>query len=1131
MQKRIALYIIGFALAVGAFFLYRQFSGAGFTGAGRPKPPVATGPAPALPMTFESRNEGGELEYIVTATQAEQLKDAAGRPLPGQFRLKNPVATMYDKTARTLEIRGDQCFVVVDQGIRPNTSGSGNLLTGAGPGIDAGGAGKTGNATSRMMSALRFGKLSGNVRLTLSPINQEAPEPSDAVGKAMQSGLRIFFGGDVEFDGDQRTLRSQGPVTIDSDLLWFAGAGFELVFNIDSRRLEYLRIDQENKEGRNRMVVRGVGDRFRALTENGAPPAPRTAPANTPATTPAAAPAPALPGAGQVTQGVVPAATKPGKEVPIPPVVYRLTFGQDVEAKLGQGMITMDGLHLLFLAGRGIADEGKKPADPPATRAGDSGDPGAGAGELAGAPATAPAVAQGPNGAPVVTKDDLEISWKGPMEVRPASEEEMKRPLAPREVALVAVGTQQKPVTIRNEAEPKFEAFAGRLTYHTGDRDVMLEPAAYEHVVLRSPALGEVDCRELRIDQGQNRVRLLGPGILTTASRARPGAAASEPTSVAWSEPLDLELEEIVDPSNPEKKTMVVRRAIIHRGEIRSADAHVTAELMDVLLATVAGRQELEHFVATGNVAVDSLKRGGNKVPAGVPTDGLRASRLEIMTRRAAAAAVPEVSKLLATGTVTAWQYGTEDRAARNDPAKLVKQMVTTARLETDLKPKARTSQPGEATFTLGTGVEWTRFVASEGVRVDITPRDASRAIVATAQSLEAIPDVVNGTTATLKSADAPDALVKIGMGKQFAIQGRTVLLDDGRKTFEVPGKGMFTMGLVDKKSGKETPMQVEWAQHMRYDDRAKLAVFTGAPWARMAPERPEEGYLKASDRLTVQLIDLRASATAGTRPAGGNSANDLFASGDVALDYIEAEGRVDASGAQYGENGERLARLRVNTAESTGPGPKVPERLIYREATRRFEIPGPGFLAVENTRPDKPGERYSSQGVLNFGWAGNFAFDGNANTISFQKDVRFKFEPKTSYRLAAETGGTEQQIDSIAMMTDNITVRLTGGNAGAGGPAATQSAASPIGLGAGGDVSSVEATGRNTTLVAGQTRLSGNIFYDVARKFARVEGVGDEPAVIVRPGQGTVFADQATWDMAAGTFNIRNIRGSIPQR
>src|SRR4051794_3426770 len=111
MPKRIALFILGVALAIGAFLLYQNLSGSslrGGIGPGNKVAPASSADGTKLQNSFEGRDQNGRLEYLITAVKApEAMKDDAGNAIPGRYKIEGPVATLYDKTGRTIEIRGD----------------------------------------------------------------------------------------------------------------------------------------------------------------------------------------------------------------------------------------------------------------------------------------------------------------------------------------------------------------------------------------------------------------------------------------------------------------------------------------------------------------------------------------------------------------------------------------------------------------------------------------------------------------------------------------------------------------------------------------------------------------------------------------------------------------------------------------------------------------------------------------------------------------------------------------------------------------------------------------------------------------------------------------------------------------
>ncbi|HEY4329453.1 MAG TPA: hypothetical protein VGN88_06935, partial [Phycisphaerae bacterium] len=161
MPKRIALFVLGMVLAVGAFLLYQYFGGPDLTGGKKPKSIIKDAPT-TLPMTFERRAPDGRLLYVVTAANSPTpILDENRNPIPGQFTLEKPLATFYDATGRTITISGDTCKATVDQ----TSKGEAGLTTAT-----------KGNPSDRLN--LRLGELSGHVRMVISPRPVAASAPA-----------------------------------------------------------------------------------------------------------------------------------------------------------------------------------------------------------------------------------------------------------------------------------------------------------------------------------------------------------------------------------------------------------------------------------------------------------------------------------------------------------------------------------------------------------------------------------------------------------------------------------------------------------------------------------------------------------------------------------------------------------------------------------------------------------------------------------------------------------------------------------------------------------------------------------------------------------------------------------------
>src|SRR5690348_8962845 len=103
MRKRLGLFIVGFVLALGAFFLYQYFANASFLPTKPPKGPDVVVSQADRAQAFEFRNKDtGDLKAIVTFKAATPVKDKDGNPIPGQYKVTEPSGTFYDKSGRTI---------------------------------------------------------------------------------------------------------------------------------------------------------------------------------------------------------------------------------------------------------------------------------------------------------------------------------------------------------------------------------------------------------------------------------------------------------------------------------------------------------------------------------------------------------------------------------------------------------------------------------------------------------------------------------------------------------------------------------------------------------------------------------------------------------------------------------------------------------------------------------------------------------------------------------------------------------------------------------------------------------------------------------------------------------------------
>ncbi len=1095
MLKRIALFILGLALMLGAFLLYQYVSGPDALGGKKPKRGLTTGPA-TLPMSYEARDDNGNLLYVISASKSpEPIRDENQNPLPGQFLMSNPLATFYDP-GRTIQVRATTCRMIVEQG--PKRAGA--------PGAPGG----TALPSKLDTITVREGMLEGDVRMTINPTLDAPPVPNDLLA----GGLRVYLDGTLHLDGIKEVLTTPGGIHIRSQKIDFDARGLQLAFNRKAKRIDFMGIDHGDK-----VVIRDLDPKMFSLDETT-----KTAPATSTKTAPAAS-------------ATTPAASQPAKA----PTTYRMSFAQDVKAVYGANSLTSDRLYLLFMAAGELA--GPATATAPATGA-------------AAAPApiasTAPVLRIPDTPGPIAPAraTDLVVNWTGPLVIRPADETDLKLS-DERDVVLDAQGTAAKPVQVSSAgsglADARFNVQAGRLWYHKAEQRILLTPDAFKKVILTDLTRNNVECGELSINQAARHAVLGGPGTLISKSNTTTMTAT-------WKTHLDLDLESTPNPADPKKTLFAIRHALLYGAAVKSDAFDLKCDTLDLLIANSVDKgkqiQALDHLIATGNVVVNSFRKGAG--PAAGPQSGMQTRRMEIFTEKRAGKLLPEPSQLLAEGDVFAWRFLDKNKAAAAaDPANIQKESIVTSKLvatlvSNDAAATAPATAPGNDLAFMGR-IDVSHFLASNGAKVEITPPPSSKSemIVATAATLDAFPlKGDKGTATLLAAAGGPPVRVTIGVN---AIEGRTINLDQNAKSIQVPGPGTFNFTLPPNKTRKTaTPMIVTWQESMAYDDLKHLAIFTGKPVARIlaadaaAPDQSDQSHLACENTLTIQLKTIApASAPAASAPA------DPLAFGNIDLDWMQADGNVEAFGSQLGPDNKLLTRLRISVPNPTG---KLGS-LRYSKSDNNFVVDCPGALVIDNFRPDKAGELVSSAGTSIFGWKGGLKYDGAANTITFSQNVDFFFQPLKPFRFANDLSGGaasapaagSRPLDMIYLHTpDKLIATLTKPKDSTG-----KTIDSPIGFGAGGnqDVSKVDATGGPEFLVGYRTpagnmdpniayRVAGDAMtFDVPAHIAYMFGKGEEPAVAEQPATGRrMTGKNIKLDMTKDKmfFQVEGIQGNL---
>lgn len=1116
MLKRIALFILGLLLAGGALFTYQHMTGAKFLGNNKPEEivPVSTS-GDDRPKTYESRRPTGELEYVLSAKKVDPATTPEGVTLPGQFTMTEPAARYYTSDGRLITVHAKTGTVAIDQSV-------------------------TGRKTQFIP---RGGRLSGDVTITFGPQDDDS-----AAAKA--GTISVKLSKDLEFDNVQRVLSSAGEINVRSNQVMFDGEDLTIAFNPDQQRLEYFRIERGNK-----IIVKDLDPESLSLgdatkKESGSATTAATAPAieAAGATGLATAGVPTAGGAqgaatAPSTQSFAASLTKASKI----PTAYKLSFGQNVTAALGNRTLTSDRLYVLFMAAANEMAQGDKaPAKAPAA--------GTGSGDVAtteaATPGTQPAEAVATTmPLPAPKAEDLVVTWTGPMEMRPTGADDLQLSGA-KDKALEAVGTAERPVEIHDATRL---VTAGRLWLHAGEKRVEIEPGEVGYVKLADSAKGTATCMGLSFVRDSNHLKLAGPGKLEVPQTIlrRTASASAKPLVISWSRMLDLDLVDQPDPKKAGKGgknnlVPAVRRALL-TGMARIDDPtfQLGSDTLDVLVANTndpANPQAIEHLLATGNVNVKSFRneKAAATNPAVASRDqnrepeGLTGQRLELLTAPSASG-VPVPSKLLVDGDVAAWSYRNDkSETASADAGKLQKplgkQTIYAPHLDITLSPKARSGEVkggGETkddavAGAMGMGdYEATRFVANggesgaatapaggmAGIKVELE-NYASHLITATAQSLDALP----GTNrATLIGGAGVPAKVTFA---ENTLTGPSIELDQNKKTFHIPGAGEFLFTLPANKDRKQaTPMQVTWSKSMTFDSDALLAKFDGDAVARMVASKASDNSTLTANSLAVKLKNVKGQG------AGQDMTASLTGSGELALDTITADGKVVATGGQMGPDNTPLTRMFLTT-----------ERLVYDDSTHRLTIPVPGKMSLEDYRPEKDAGPNggagagAGRGQTAFEWTGQLVYDQRENTVDFSKQVHMVHSPKKAIMITGTKAGTGSRVE---LRTEHLLAKLSQ----AKNPAGATSVESPVGIGNDGNqqLDLVRADhGATLTMDTKQELRADALTYDNNTHIATATGTDGSPATFIEPDKEMIHTTLLTWEMATNKVRFKDFGGTI---
>ncbi|MCL2645979.1 MAG: hypothetical protein FWD61_03115 [Phycisphaerales bacterium] len=1081
MRKKISLLIVGLALFLGAFLVYQYVMNAS-VGSGRQQTQQTIQVEDDGMLSLQGRDpKTGALLYDFTATKAVPIKGPDGKQLPGQYDVTNPVGRYYLRDGRVALLRADHGTLAVDM-------------------------------ASKKKSEAFGGKLSGHVRMVLGPaeipVEEDGPKPGQ---------IEVRLDKDLEMSMNDSVLSSPGGVHVRSEDTAFAGSfdgeNLTVAFNRKEQRIEYLRIDPTTGKD-NEIVIHRVKQNGTSLLGeeegNGKKDGAAAVLAAKPATT---------------QDDSAPKAN-----------AYKLSFGQDVVARLGTSELSSDRLFVLFMT---PAKDRTKDLLKGAETGGETG------------ATSKPAVAAASEPAATTQKDtlDLRITWRGPMEMRPLDENDMTL-VDEKDRALLAEGTKDRPVKVIDSTR---EITAAKLRYHKAEDRVELESDTYNDVCVKDPSMGIIKCAKLnyllQADKA-DKLFLAGPGRLDVPQSALhkdrvEAGKGGAPMVVSWEKMMDVDLVSVAGGGGGGWGGGTTgKRAVKHAlltGDVWVRDPglpgvsnafEMNAATLDLQMAqatTVKMSQSLEHLTATA-VKVKSARPGAalNDYP-----QGLTADRLDVST-----AAGPDgkggglsPSKMLAAGNVVAWTYGNQsdlsenltaarkpDKAASN---KLVKQTIYTPVLEAMLEPKEKGGEKGAEAVALGSNTGVKSLTATDGVKVELEGIGA----VVTAKSMVADP-----RTGRVRLLGDPGSMtpVLVTMGDD-RIESFEMIFNQHANTLnqlhsiEIPREGAFTF--VEKKEGegagggvveKATPVRITWTEKMTYDQWSRQARFMGNKVEIKTVGAAEETVEVSCKKLLEATL-----AERGASGGGGGGAKK------PPIEQFKAQGEVEVTQTKWGKQGNILTRMYMQSEEAR-----------YSEASQRLELPHAGMIGLEdneikeNKGSGKDAADTSGKTVLT--WKDNLVFAMDTGVITITDSVHVIRVPTKPMQVATVSGGKNGgkgimggPVQRVDLYGPSLTAKLLPNKSS--NESTPKGAAAFLGSGGRPSLESVKIAGP-ARLVAGEreVRAPKELAYDEVNHIAEAKGTRQEPVQFIAPGANFPETPGIKWNLITGETEIESARGMM---
>ncbi len=678
----------------------------------------------------------------------------------------------------------------------------------------------------------------------------------------------------------------------------------------------------------------------------------------------------------------------------------------------------------------------------------------------------------------------LELTWKGPLELRPIPVEPAEQTGDRRDV--IAVGEPVRVDSVQGQAVCR------QLVYRNEGRLVWLSGTDADPVELTTPDEQRLVGREVFVDQRRGLAKVDGPGEMHDPRKPKPreeraaaaagitegavsaddaGIAAArlalaaaeekkprEPVEIRWARGVDLEIgRRPVTRLNPDtlaeetKDKEYLRRAWFHGSvALRQGDERMSANEVAVTFGTPQGGdapvETIEHINMSGDVR---LERADGEISA---------QRLDVTMMT-----TPDGRNI--PRTVDAF-----DRAYTREGQQefFADEMHVTL---TEFPGPPRSLPDGTPLPPkMQLGVE---TLDAQGSVVLLDPRRNGK--VSRAKSLKARFRDGNELVIAEIESPSPDVLARVRF-ETMAIHGARILVDMDAETADVPGPGKAWMLASENFGGgrftRPTPVRISWSGRMQLRMKQNYGVFLDDVKTRsLGPVKAgSEMFDLNCDKLTVRFAPAPPEAPRRSTPdmvdripflAALMAEEDQadFTSGVTANvqrkepTYIIAEGRAEAVTSAHerstveGEPGRLKSRIYVS-------GPQIVANLEREQ----MSVPAAGSLLIEDyqfnpAKPTKLSRRPSGGPLMSavqgegpsqtlVTWANSMDLFVDRGLVSFDRDVRMEHRSGKQIvkkdELAASMNIGVEQLEHIGvgrharLSCDNLLLEfMTGGSRG----------------------------------------------------------------------------------------------------